>query len=239
MSEGTELLELQEADFSLLRLRKQLDEIPQRAKLAEVSSKRMEVQLKAEQVSTMRADSERETKRLQDEGVVLRGKMVEAQCQIAESSDYREVAALSKEIEGLAKRAEKIEFESLKYMERADKITGVEAQVSDALAELARQETELQAELEQRKQDLMDEARRIKAKREQLVKGISAELLGRYDRAVAAKNGVGAAYLEGDHCSGCRVQLTDGQLAKLSKESEIASCPYCHRLLVIQNFGKR
>ena len=239
MSEGSELLELQEADYKLLRQRKQLEELPERAQLAEIEAKRVEVQKKSEQVIRMRAESEQETDRLQNEGSELRAKMAEVQQLIAQSSDYREVAALSKEIEGLAKRAEKADYEYLKTGERCEQICDVQAQAEQALSALSKRHDELLTQLEEQKKLLLDQARGIKDKRDELVKNISRELLERYDRAVAAKNGVGAAYLEGDHCSGCRVQLTDGQLAKLRKESEIATCPYCHRLLVMLDIGKR
>ena len=95
MSEGSELLELQEADYKLLRLRKQLEELPERAQLAEIEAKRVEVQKKSEQVIRMRAESEQETDRLQNEGSELRAKMAEVQQLIAQSSDNRAVAALS------------------------------------------------------------------------------------------------------------------------------------------------
>ncbi len=239
MSEGLKLLELQEADYDLLRLRKQLEDLPQRAMLVDIDAKRVGVQQKAEQVIRMRTESEQEIERLQTEANELRVKIAAVQQQIAQSSDYREVAALSKEIEGLAKRAEKADFDNLKIEERCEKIHAVQEQVNDALSTLSKRHDELMKQLEEQKRTLMDQARTIKDKRDELVKGISVQLLERYDRAVSAKNGVGAAYLEGDHCSGCRVQLTEGQLAKLRKESEIASCPYCHRLLVMLDYGQR
>ncbi|MDR3052251.1 MAG: hypothetical protein LBU48_00110 [Coriobacteriales bacterium] len=233
MDEATTLLELQEADFALLKLKKQRDELPQRAKIIELRTKRAEVQAKAKQAAQMQTDCERAIKELQDEDAMLKAKTDEVQRQINDSTDYKEVTALTHEIEGFIKKSEKLEFEALKQMERADKIADVAAQVSAALGRLEKQDQELVQEY-QAQGALLQKAAAVQHERRQKLAGeLPPELLARYDKAVAAKNGVGAAYLEGKHCSGCRVEFTDGQLAKLTQGPRIGECPYCHRLLVV------
>jgi predicted nucleic acid-binding Zn-ribbon protein len=233
MSDAKILLELSAADHVLLKLKKQLDELPQRAKLLELRTKRVEVEAKAEQVAKMRRDCEQAVKLLQDEETMLKEKTAEAQAQVDKTSNYKEVTALTREIEGFARRAEKIEFDTLKQFERSDKIVQVEQQVSDALARLAKQDEELLASYQAQAGAFKKEAVAAQQLREKLAKELSSDLLKRYEKAREAKGGLGAAHIEGTHCSGCRVEFTEGQLAKFKNGKEIGECPYCHRLLVV------
>lgn len=233
MSDAKILLELTAADHTLLRLKKQLDELPQRAKLIDLRTKKAEVEAKAEQIAQMRKECEQTIKLLQDEETMLREKTTEAQAQIDRTSNYKEVAALTREIEGFARRAEKIEFDALKQFERSDKISQVEKQVSGALTKLVKQDEELLASYQAQAGAFKKEAAIAQQLREKLAKELSPDLLKRYEKAREAKGGLGAAHIEGTHCSGCRVEFTEGQLAKFKSGKDINECPYCHRLLVV------
>jgi predicted nucleic acid-binding Zn-ribbon protein len=233
MSDAKILLDLTAADHTLLRLKKQLDELPQRAKLIELRTKRAEVETKAKQIAQMRKECEQAIKLLQDEETMLREKTVEAQAQIDRTSNYKEVSALTREIEGFARRTEKIEFDALKQFERSDKISQVEKQVSGALTKLLKQDEELLASYQAQAGAFKKEALTAQQLREKLAKELSPDLLKRYEKAREAKGGLGAAHIEGTHCSGCRVEFTEGQLAKFKAGKDINECPYCHRLLVV------
>jgi predicted nucleic acid-binding Zn-ribbon protein len=235
MSEAHTLLELNAADYTLLKLKKQLEVLPQRGQLLELRTKKAEVEAKAQQVADMQSACNQAIKLLQDEDAMLKEKTAEVQTQIDETSNYKEVTALTHEIETFAKRAEKIEFDTLKQMERADKIAVVEQQAAAALAKIAKQDEELIASYQAQAGALQKEAATVQSQRETLAKQLSPDLLKRYEKARESKGGFGAAFIEGIHCSGCRVQFTEGQLAKLKQSDEIISeCPHCHRLLVVR-----
>jgi predicted nucleic acid-binding Zn-ribbon protein len=234
MSDASILLELATADRTLLRLRKQLDELPQRAKLLELRTKRVEVGTKAEQVARMRKECEQAIKLLQDEESMLKDKTAEVQKHIDQTSNYKEVVAFTREIEGFAKRREKIEFDMLKQLERSDKITQVEEQVNGALERLAKQDGELLSSYQEQAGTLKREMLTTQKRWEGRVKELSPDLLGHYKKAREAKGGLGSAHIEGTHCSVCRVELTEGQLTRLRASGEVGECPYCHRLLVVK-----
>jgi predicted nucleic acid-binding Zn-ribbon protein len=238
MNNAKILLDLASTDRALLRFKKQLEELPQRAQLLELRTKRAEVDAKAEQVVHMRKECERTLKQLQDEEAMLQEKTVAVQEQIDKTNNYKEVAALTHEIESFAKRAEKIEFDMLKQLERSDKIAQVEQQANNALAQLARQDEELFASYQTETAALKKEVSHAQQLREESIQALSGELRIRYEKAREAKGGLGAAHIEGTHCSACRVELTEGQLAKLRSGDEIGECPYCHRLLVVSVSGE-
>ena len=234
MSEASVLLELAKTDYLVLRLKKQLDELPQRGQLLELRTKKAEVTAKAEQVALMHHEAERAIKALQDEAESLKEKIALSQTRINSTTNYKEVAALNKEIEGNRKRIEKIEFETLKQMDKLDKVTQVDEQVKGALARLKKQDDELLAAYQTQAGALKKEMSGAQVVRESLAEQLPADLLARYMRACEAKGGRGAAHIEGTHCSGCRVELTEGQMEKLRNGERIGECPYCHRLLVVE-----
>ncbi|MDR1714152.1 MAG: hypothetical protein LBR39_08405 [Coriobacteriales bacterium] len=233
MSDARTLMELTAADYQLIRLKKQLDGLPQRQKLLDLRAKQAEVQRKAEQVNSLYHECEQAIKQLQDEEASLKAKSAEAQAQIDTAANYKEVTNLTLELESLARRREKVEFEALKLMERLDKAAEVQAQVQQALEKLSRQDEELVSSFQSEGAAIQKETFITEKLREQLTAALPAELLKRYEQARQAKGGAGAAHLEGSHCSGCRVAFTDGQLAKLTQGPEIGECPHCHRLLVV------
>ncbi|HBT95557.1 MAG TPA: hypothetical protein DEB24_05500 [Coriobacteriia bacterium] len=165
---------------------------------------------------------------------MIREKSTHAQEQIDQTSNYKEVAALTKEIEGFAKRLEKIEFETFKLLERSDKIKTVEEQVASALVRLNKQDAELLEEYQGQAAALKKEELQAQQEREAFEKALPEDLAKCYEKAREAKGGFGAARIEGTHCSGCHVEYTEGQIAKLRGGEHISECPYCHRLLVVE-----
>ncbi|MCL1846661.1 MAG: hypothetical protein FWF91_01680 [Coriobacteriia bacterium] len=234
MSDASILLELANTDYLILRLKKQLDELPQRGQLLELRTKKAEVNAKAEQVALMHHEAERTIKALQDEAESLKEKIALSQTRINGTTNYKEVAALNKEIEGNKKRIEKIEFETLRQMDKVDKVAQVDEQVKGALARLKKQDDELLAVYQTQAGALKKEMSAAQVVRENLAGQLPADLLARYMRACESKGGRGAAHIEGTHCSGCRVELTEGQMEKLRNGERIGECPYCHRLLVVE-----
>ncbi len=238
MSDAKTLLDLSAVDLLLMRIKKQLEDLPQRAQLLALRTKRAEIDAKAQQVEQMRKECEQTIAKLQDEETMLKAKNAEVQNQVDSTNNYKEVAALTKEIEGFAKRLEKIEFETLKLLERTDKIAAVEQQVATAQARLSKQDTDLHESFQLQAGTLKKEELKAVQAREQFLADLPNDLAARYEKAREAKGGFGAAHVEGSHCSGCRVAFTEGQIAKFREIQEagdkVSECPYCHRLLVVE-----
>jgi predicted nucleic acid-binding Zn-ribbon protein len=132
MTDAKALLDLTAVDLQLMKIKKLLDELPQRAQLLQLRTKQAEVNSKAGQVEHLRLQSDQAVAKLQDEGASLEAKTAEVQKQIDECRDHKEVAALAKEMQSLRRRLEKIEFDTLKELEKSDKISVVEKQVKAA-----------------------------------------------------------------------------------------------------------
>lgn len=232
LTDAENLKALLEADFHLLQLRKQFDALPQRARILELRAKLREVESKLEQVTTMRKENERALRLLHDDEERARIHRQEIQGKIKTATDYKQTTAFSRELEAFGKKVDKIESAALEQMEKLDKINEVAKQVEAAFAKLKAQEAILVEGFKKQGGTLQNEITRETALREAHAAQLPAPLLARYEKAVVAKGGVGAAYLEDDHCSACRMPFSEGQLVKFRGISGITDCPHCHRLLV-------
>lgn len=227
------LLALSDIDLKVLRLQKQLDELPHKQQIIEVRQKSRELEAKAQQVQKMALEAARMLKLLSDEAHLNEEQIEQAQAALDKSSEYRETSSLVMEMDMLAKRKAKLEEDSLAQMEKQEKITAVEAQVTEAARKLAQEEQAYTDAYRQTggklKQDIAD----LGHVREALVATLPQAMAQCYTKALATKGGIGAAHLTGNQCSGCHSSLSEGQLAKLQEGPPVGRCPNCNRLLAV------
>jgi len=81
-----------------------------------------------------------------------------------------------------------------------------------------------QSQLDARKQDFVQ-------KREQLVSGLTEDLLKRYDLMRRTKQGRAVSKVEQSACQWCRVILTPSELQHVRISSELQTCTNCGRIL--------
>ncbi|MDR1087763.1 MAG: hypothetical protein LBL23_00515 [Coriobacteriales bacterium] len=226
------LVALSDIDLGILRLQKQVDELPHKQQIMDVRQRSRELEVKAQQVQKMAHDAARTLKLLSDETELNETQISHVQATLDKSSEYRETAALVAEMEMLAHRKAKLEEDSLSQMEKQEKVATVEAQVARAVEKLNREEqayTEAYRKVGGKlKQDIAD----LEHAREALTATLPAAMAERYARALKTKAGIGAARLMGNQCSGCHGTLSEGQLAKLQEGPPVGECPNCNRLLV-------
>lgn len=227
------LLALSDIDMSILRLQKQVDELPHKKKILEVRKKAQELALKAQQVEKLALDASRVTKLLADETELNESQIAEAQKALDKTSDYRETAALVAEMEMLANRKAKLEEDSLIQMEKQEKVSAVEAQVEETAKKLAQEEQNYTNAYKEAGGKLLQDIADLEHDRQTLTKKLPQDMAERYLKAVETKSGIGAAHLTSNQCSGCHSTLSEGQLAKLMEGGEVGECPNCKRLMAM------
>jgi len=90
--------------------------------------------------------------------------------------------------------------------------------------------SEKKASLEKEQERLVQHARILKAKREQLVATLSPADVAQYESMRKKHGGVAIARLEGRNCGGCGASLPTAVVQKVREEQAIR-CPICGRLL--------
>ncbi|MDR2492436.1 MAG: hypothetical protein LBD25_03095 [Coriobacteriales bacterium] len=232
LSDAQLLLALQETDFRVLQLKKQLEELPQRSKILEVRAKHREVKEKLGRLAALRDECDEGTRKLQERESTLKAHMADIQAAIDTTGDYKQATALSHEYNIQSKAVEGLESELLQLLEKLDKIAAVAAEADSALDRLAKQEDALTESFKAQGGALQEAIGRESRLRGLAYERLPAFIQSRYDKAVASKGGSGAAYIENGHCSACHVAFNEGQMLRLKHGEPISECPHCHRLLV-------
>ncbi len=234
MSDAQDLVRLQGMDLEAMRLRKRLEEMPQLEAHRKVVANIEEVQEKSRQISAMRSDSEVQLHKLADEDQELLEQAAKLEKEIQETTDFRSINHRTRELESIAKRRNKVDFEMGKLTERVDKISAVEDQINETMSKLDSQRTKLEDEITAARDEATKKMGELRAECAEISSKIDRELLERYEHLKKTKNGIAVGILQGEHCSACRVEFPEGKLLKLLNGPEIADCPQCHRILVVE-----
>lgn len=229
------LLVLQQIDLEIRQRQKQIDSLPQRARIAEARAKRAQVTEKETQVKALLASVERELDHARFEDAQLSEKAEETQAKIADSAgDYRAVEALTKELDGFSKRRESLAETMGELKTRKAQVEKVGAQIAAALQALDAQEQQAVASFQQEGGALTEAIAKAQAARGDLSGRMDAAVLARYEKAAKSHGGVGVARLdEQQKCSACRNRVPDNRMPQIRREAPLSACPSCGRLLVV------
>jgi len=234
MTEAASLLELQELDLEILRSKKRLEELPEKRAILEVRTKQREVTELRHKAELLVAKLGHDLKAHQDEISTLTEKISAEQAKVMETTDHRAVQSITREMDGLKRRRDKVEMESLQLMERIEKANGQTDTIDGALAQLAEKETALVERFRAAGGALQSEIAALERKRTKVAGGMDADLLKRYEAARESKGGVGVGHLDGDTCSACRMSLPAERVHDLEAGPDISTCPQCRRLIVVR-----
>ena len=230
----TNLLRMQQIDLDLMQAKKKLEELPQRATILAARQKKRTIEQKRDQVAEMRARAEGMAAKLEAEDAELAEKQRRVQEAIDGSlGNYRNVEAHTKELNGFAKRRNALEVELTRLGEELAKIEGVQSQVSQALAEVDKQEAAAIVSFQREGGALQAEIARMSADREGMSAELSPELRDTYNRTASRTGGVAVGLLTEGRCGVCRTVIDGGRLIDLKAEAPLGTCPHCKRLLVV------
>ena len=227
---------MQELDSRLDALRHQLATIPEAVQLADLATRRAEVDgavrdlrvevddLTAEQ---KRADADVEqvkARRVRDQGMVDAGSI----------TDPKALQRMLGELESLQRRISDLEDVEIEVMERLETAqTGLETRERE-LVDLDEQMVKLEAARADAAGKLEQALAEASAERATTVSGVPADLLALYEKLREQKGGVGAAALRRRECGGCRLTLNPSDLATIAAapSDEVVRCEECSRILV-------
>lgn len=234
MSEAMALVQLQEIDIRLMRLKSELESMPQQKKLHAIKAASKKVSSELTKIVGQRKDAQTEIEDLEADLAHFLDKTDEVK-QTAEerSANYRQIKDLEAQLSHLAKRIEKTEFDLQHAHEHLDHVQLAERNAL-ALQERLKAEQEAQtASLESDTAEMKEEALSLVKERRQLLASISPAVLGRYDVARERFKGLAVERLEGNVPSVCCVKLQQRLYTDLINGPAIAECPYCHRILIV------
>ena len=235
MASTAHLLDLQELDLTIDRLR---------ARAKALSSG---AELEAARREADRAESALGELRLQLDALDRDGAKVEhdidSLTQKAEAeqrrmssgsvANARELDAIGREIENLRRRVSDREDELLAIMERREGLSTAEKEAG-LLSDQRRASVEaVQGASEEELATVTADLAAREAGRAEVAARVDPETLELYEELRPQKKGVGAAALVDGVCQGCHEQLSAVELDKVRHTDDIPRCEYCRRILVL------
>jgi uncharacterized protein len=229
------LLALSDADSSLLRLRRRLDDLPEQQQLDEAVQRRAALE---QALGDRRLDRDRAQAHLDKEDrevAQLKERLAAEQQRMygGEISNARELASMRAEIEAVERRIGEHEDAELEAMEELEQIEGdiadLEQQVQDAEATIH----DRTAARDQAAQSLLAEIAELEVDIEGQREPLPADLLDRYDAARDRFGGRAVGRLAGDQCTACGISLSYADVNELVEGPPLATCPNCGRMMVV------
>ncbi len=146
----------------------------------------------------------------------------------------KELEQLQHELGSLAKRRAEVEDVELEIMVRVE---GVDLRIKE-LGEVCRaleiRLDELKLMKEEEIASLEQSMNSTSHARSDLASKIDAELLALYEKIRTSGDGVGAAKLVGNQCTGCHLTMNAAELTRLKSvaDDEVVRCEECRRILI-------
>lgn len=227
------LIELQNNDMELLRVRKAIADLPQRKTIVAARKKIASIEEKRQAVEKLRAAAEEKLSKFTDEDEHLAEKQRAAQEAVDASKGYRDVEARTKEMDGYAKRRATIEEELDKLSGELSKIESIEKQISAALDTLHTEEASEAESFQREGGELKKREAERHASHDAIAQKLPDELRARYERTARQCGGVAVAMLANGTCGACRAPIEQGRLIDLKAHAPLGECPNCKRMLIV------
>lgn len=230
------LLRLQEADLEIARENKQLDELPEKQSLLALRKRVKEIQAVGQKADGYISAVEREISKNEDEVATLDDKIEEEQHRImsGEVTNPKELQAITRELDALKRRKDRLENEELALMEKHENGKAQRAKVDAALAEAKAKDEKLVVAYRAKGGALQANIAKLDEQRAQLRGALPQDLVERYDTVRDSKGGVALGVLRDRVCDACRVEIPVDKVEKLKAGPDVSTCPNCRRILIVR-----
>jgi predicted nucleic acid-binding Zn-ribbon protein len=226
------LVEAQALDSQILKLERELTEIPQRikniddafkAKMANLKS--LEDKVKALQLKRKEREGDLETK----EGMIKK-----YQTQMYQVKTNKEYTALQEEIARVKADNSIIEEDIIKLLDQVDiENQNISKEKEVLKSEEAKSAVEKKA-LEEDKVRIKNELEVLKAQRAELVGKIDKDILKKYERILKNRDGLAVVPVANESCQGCFRILPPQVINEIRMKQGLIVCENCARILYIE-----
>ncbi|MRR13573.1 hypothetical protein EG835_14230, partial [bacterium] len=179
MSDGEQLLALQEHDLSIVRAEKALDELPEKVAVLQLRKRLKDIQAVHEKAEAYLRKANALVSKSNDEAAAIQAKIDSEQAKVlsGDVTNPKELQNLTRELASLQRRKDAVEFEELKLIEKAEAGEAQLGKVQAALEEGAAREAVLIEEYKAKGGQLNQEIATMKRERDQLAAHVPPELL--------------------------------------------------------------
>ena len=229
------LLALAQLDSDLNQIKHKMDTLPIARQFDEVSNELSAKRDLLVAAQTERDDIKHELTRseVDVEQVVSRIERDEKRLSSGQGSP-KELEQLQHELGSLAKRRAELEEVELEIMVRIDGVDSRIKELDQECSGLESQLSELKIKKDQESTALEESMKQTRESRADLAPKIDSELLALYEKIRGSGDGIGAAKLAGNQCTGCHLTMNAAELTRIKAlaDDEVVRCEECRRILV-------
>ena len=187
------LLDLQELDTKIARLRFRLKKMPQLAQLAKLSETDRKLDDKHTQLSALKTDKQREITSLENDLTSIQNRLQTQQQRLdAGAGTPKELVSLQEEIQQMGKRISDLEEQMLSIMDEMEELADTEQQITQLKQEHAQEISRLHDEVGAENSQITAQLQQLESEREQKADPLDTQLLSLYEQVRAQTGGVGA-----------------------------------------------
>ncbi len=229
------LLALAQLDSDLIQIKHKMDTLPIARQFDEVSKELSAKRDLLVAAQTERDDIKHELTRAEVdvEQVVSRIERDEKRLSSGQGSP-KELEQLQHELGSLAKRRAELEEVELEIMVRIEGVDSRIKELGQECSSLESQLSELKIKKDQESTALEGSMKQTRESRADLAPKIDSELLALYEKIRSSGDGIGAAKLAGNQCTGCHLTMNAAELTRIKAlaDDEVVRCEECRRILI-------
>ena len=225
------LLALQEKDRRILKLQREIRDIPIRKAEIETQLDRAKVQLAAAHDAQMKVEAD--LKQLEIEVEAHREKIARYKQQQMDAKNNEQYRALLHEVAAEERGISELEDREIVLMEQLETSKKAIAERDTEMKEEEEGIREEQEMLMERLDEVKEDLEELISVRERLAANIEpASLFKKYERLFANKGDFAVVRVENAHCKGCNMRLPPQVVNDALNPAKLVICNYCGRMLV-------
>jgi predicted nucleic acid-binding Zn-ribbon protein len=229
------LLEVQEHDTAIDRLRHRQATIPERAQLAEVEARAEAVTAQIGVAVEGRDAAARRQEELEGDLAAVERRIKELETRLfSPTAGVRDMEAMSDEVASLKRRKSMLEDHVLEAIEALEPLDADVQRLEAEWAQLGNDQGALAGVIAEASAAIEAELEVELSKRQAAAAALPEPLAQQYERLRARLGGIGAARLVGASCSGCHLALPATEIDRIKRApaGTVLTCDQCGRILV-------
>jgi predicted nucleic acid-binding Zn-ribbon protein len=232
------LLELQDLDSQVDRLRARLQALPEQQEADRIGVDLRRGEAALAQAAGQAAEARRSQDRLEGQLQALESKVNTVADRLygraGVVSSPKELQSLQADLDMLNRQKNELEEQVIGAMEVREEAAGLEKRTEEAVESLRQRHGAALESLRRARTEVEADLERAQAESGAVRPRVPAPVLALYDRIRAQSNdGVAAAALEHGVCQGCHQRLSNVEYEAARHSGDIARCEACRRILVI------
>lgn len=224
------IVALQKKDRRLLKMMREIQDIPQRK--SDIEAQLAGTKQKLETASDSRKHTEATLREQELEVESLNERITKYKNQQMEAKTNEQYRAFVKEIGTVEEEIKALEEKEILLMENLEKGKAIVAECEEKLAGERAEIADELAELDDRAAELKEQFDRMKADRVRVAGTCDQTILQKYARIMNNKRDFAVVMIEeGGHCGGCHMKLPPQVVNDARNPGKLVACNFCGRIV--------